>query len=256
MLDRLAGQLERYMDLLSARQKLVASNIANADTPGYHTQDIDFQSEFEQRARGRAAGGRGVGPDGQERRQQRQSRSRSRACWPKTPCAFSWPRTCCGRRFAWSVPPSRRANRHEPVFGTFGQRLRHGGAAHARRTAGGESGQRRNHPHAGRRPVPPQGRGVRERCRWIRRFRRSSSSELESAGRRDGVGSRHGHTRSGAALSARASGCRRGRLRGLPPRQSGRRHGGPDGRLARLPGQRGGHRRGERHDPASIDLLR
>jgi flagellar basal-body rod protein FlgB len=34
------------MDLLSARQKLVASNIANADTPGYQTQDIDFQSEF------------------------------------------------------------------------------------------------------------------------------------------------------------------------------------------------------------------
>jgi flagellar basal-body rod protein FlgB len=24
----------------------VASNIANADTPGYHTQDIDFQAEF------------------------------------------------------------------------------------------------------------------------------------------------------------------------------------------------------------------
>ena len=34
------------MDLLSARQKLVASNIANADTPGYKTQDIDFQFEF------------------------------------------------------------------------------------------------------------------------------------------------------------------------------------------------------------------
>jgi flagellar basal-body rod protein FlgB len=47
MLDRLAGQLERYMDLLSARQKLVASNIANADTPGYQTRDIDFQSEFQ-----------------------------------------------------------------------------------------------------------------------------------------------------------------------------------------------------------------
>jgi flagellar basal-body rod protein FlgB len=46
MLDRVAGQLERYMDLLSTRQKLVASNIANADTPGYRTQDIDFQSEF------------------------------------------------------------------------------------------------------------------------------------------------------------------------------------------------------------------
>ena len=46
MLDAIAGNLEHYMDLLSARQKLVASNIANADTPGYKTQDIDFQSEF------------------------------------------------------------------------------------------------------------------------------------------------------------------------------------------------------------------
>jgi len=46
MLDRVAGQLTHYMDLLSARQRLVASNIANADTPGYRTQDIDFQQEF------------------------------------------------------------------------------------------------------------------------------------------------------------------------------------------------------------------
>ena len=46
MVQRVDGQLERYMDLLSARQKLVATNIANADTPGYRTQDIDFQSEF------------------------------------------------------------------------------------------------------------------------------------------------------------------------------------------------------------------
>ena len=38
--------LARYMDLLSTRQKLVASNLANADTPGYRTQDIDFQFEF------------------------------------------------------------------------------------------------------------------------------------------------------------------------------------------------------------------
>lgn len=35
------------MDLLSTRQKLVASNIANVDTPGYQTQDIDFQTEFQ-----------------------------------------------------------------------------------------------------------------------------------------------------------------------------------------------------------------
>lgn len=42
------------MDLLSARQKLVASNIANADTPGYRTQDIDFQAEFRQAMGGAA----------------------------------------------------------------------------------------------------------------------------------------------------------------------------------------------------------
>lgn len=46
MLDRLSADIERYMDLLSTRQKLVASNIANADTPGYQTQDFDFQAEF------------------------------------------------------------------------------------------------------------------------------------------------------------------------------------------------------------------
>jgi flagellar basal-body rod protein FlgB len=46
MLNGVTSDLERYMDLLSSRQKLVASNIANADTPGYKTQDIDFQFEF------------------------------------------------------------------------------------------------------------------------------------------------------------------------------------------------------------------
>jgi flagellar basal-body rod protein FlgB len=38
------------MDLLSARQKLVATNIANVDTPGYHTRDLDFQGEFQNAA--------------------------------------------------------------------------------------------------------------------------------------------------------------------------------------------------------------
>jgi flagellar basal-body rod protein FlgB len=47
MLDRVTDNLERYMDLLSARQKVVASNIANADTPGYKTKDLSFQAEFE-----------------------------------------------------------------------------------------------------------------------------------------------------------------------------------------------------------------
>jgi flagellar basal-body rod protein FlgB len=47
MLDPLASKLDQYMTLLSVRQKLVASNIANADTPGYKTKDIDFESELQ-----------------------------------------------------------------------------------------------------------------------------------------------------------------------------------------------------------------
>jgi flagellar basal-body rod protein FlgB len=46
MLDGVANSLENYMTLLAERQKLVAANIANADTPGYKTKDIDFQTEF------------------------------------------------------------------------------------------------------------------------------------------------------------------------------------------------------------------
>ncbi|HWF48095.1 MAG TPA: flagellar basal body protein [Bryobacteraceae bacterium] len=47
MLDAVSQQLEKYMDLVATRQKLVAANIANIDTPGYRTQDIDFQTEFQ-----------------------------------------------------------------------------------------------------------------------------------------------------------------------------------------------------------------
>lgn len=47
MFQALASNYERYMTLLADRQKLVASNIANVDTPGYRTRDIDFQAEFE-----------------------------------------------------------------------------------------------------------------------------------------------------------------------------------------------------------------
>lgn len=47
MLSRLSDTLERYMDLLSARQKVVASNIANADTPGYKRQEVNFEAELQ-----------------------------------------------------------------------------------------------------------------------------------------------------------------------------------------------------------------
>ena len=46
MLTDTGLRLERYMDRLSLRQSLTAANIANADTPGYKTKDVDFQSEL------------------------------------------------------------------------------------------------------------------------------------------------------------------------------------------------------------------
>ncbi len=46
MLTGLAQELGRYLDVVSARQKLVAQNIANVDTPGYQTQDVDFEAEL------------------------------------------------------------------------------------------------------------------------------------------------------------------------------------------------------------------
>lgn len=52
MLDPIAQRMENYLDLLSTRQKLVASNIANIDTPGYRTRDIDFQFEYESQMQG------------------------------------------------------------------------------------------------------------------------------------------------------------------------------------------------------------
>ncbi len=55
MLDQIAAKQEHYLDLLSKRQKLVASNLANAETPGYVTKDIDFQQEFLTLTKGQAA---------------------------------------------------------------------------------------------------------------------------------------------------------------------------------------------------------
>jgi len=46
VIDSLSDSLEQYMNVISVRQKLVASNIANADTPGYKTQDVDFQASL------------------------------------------------------------------------------------------------------------------------------------------------------------------------------------------------------------------
>jgi flagellar basal-body rod protein FlgB len=46
VLDRLGQSIEVYLDLLVQRQKLVSSNLANFNTPGYRTRDVQFQQEL------------------------------------------------------------------------------------------------------------------------------------------------------------------------------------------------------------------
>ena len=36
--------LQGYLKVATDRQQLIATNMANVDTPGYHTKDINFQS--------------------------------------------------------------------------------------------------------------------------------------------------------------------------------------------------------------------
>jgi flagellar basal-body rod protein FlgB len=39
--------MERFMDLAVQRQSLISGNLANVDTPGYKTVDIDFEQELQ-----------------------------------------------------------------------------------------------------------------------------------------------------------------------------------------------------------------
>ena len=41
-------KLSGYLDLAAYRQTLIASNLANVDTPGYRTRDINFDKEMRQ----------------------------------------------------------------------------------------------------------------------------------------------------------------------------------------------------------------
>jgi flagellar basal-body rod protein FlgB len=46
--DRTMEAMASYMTRLSKRQQVVASNIANIDTPGYRTKDISFYATIEE----------------------------------------------------------------------------------------------------------------------------------------------------------------------------------------------------------------
>lgn len=55
-IDQLMGTLTKATNLRGYRQELLASNIANADTPNYKARDIDFKAALSGAISGRASG--------------------------------------------------------------------------------------------------------------------------------------------------------------------------------------------------------
>jgi flagellar basal-body rod protein FlgB len=54
--DPMVAALGRFLDVDVARLKLIGSNLANVDTPGFRTRDLDFRAELA-RASAQATGG-------------------------------------------------------------------------------------------------------------------------------------------------------------------------------------------------------
>jgi len=48
--------LEKYLSLASQRHTTIVTNMANIDTPGYRTRDVDFRTELARYANGMPAG--------------------------------------------------------------------------------------------------------------------------------------------------------------------------------------------------------
>ena len=68
--DRTMQLLNRTLDLRQARQQVIASNIANEETPGYRAAELNFQDSLQAAQRGRGlvtlavTQGRHIGPRG------------------------------------------------------------------------------------------------------------------------------------------------------------------------------------------------
>lgn len=53
LLDKTMQLLHRSLDLYSARQRVIASNLANEETPGYRANDLQFSQQLQAAHRGR-----------------------------------------------------------------------------------------------------------------------------------------------------------------------------------------------------------
>ncbi|HWQ31691.1 MAG TPA: flagellar basal body rod protein FlgB [Blastocatellia bacterium] len=59
--DRITGLLTKFLDVQSRRAEVVAGNLANADTPGYEAQELDFAQYLQHAAREALTGTRSPG---------------------------------------------------------------------------------------------------------------------------------------------------------------------------------------------------
>jgi flagellar basal-body rod protein FlgB len=48
----LTSTLESFLRLTTSREQAISANMANVDTPGYHTRDINFNSELKRAMNG------------------------------------------------------------------------------------------------------------------------------------------------------------------------------------------------------------
>ncbi len=70
LIDRTMQLLNRTLDLRQARQRVIASNIANEETPGYRATELNFQDSLQAANRGRGfvtlavTQGQHIGPRG------------------------------------------------------------------------------------------------------------------------------------------------------------------------------------------------
>jgi len=73
--DRTMQLIHRTLDLRQARQRVIASNIANEETPGYRATDLNFQDSLQAAQRGRGlvtlavTQGHHIGPRGNSMQQ-------------------------------------------------------------------------------------------------------------------------------------------------------------------------------------------
>ncbi len=236
MLENVGAGIEQYMNLVSARQKLVASNIANADTPGYQTKDIDFESELQNQMSGSKpnvieVSGLKNKNDGNNVDMDREARLLAENALRFSVASQPGARA----RSAPSAPPSKReARAREPLFQLSSQRVGNGGAAprtevlvenlaNSETTRTPEGG-----PYRRKDVVFTEDNSIGSfSSQWMRRSGRLVSGVAVSEIAIDNSAPRD-------ALPARASGRRQRRIRRVSESQSGRRHGGLAGRLARL----------------------